>query len=648
MGATGPCGPCTEIHYDRIGGRDAASLVNADRPDVIEIWNNVFIQFNRENDGSLKELPNKHVDTGMGFERLASILQGKDSNYDTDIFAPIFAAIQSLTNCRPYGGKLGPEDEGLVDMAYRVVADHIRTLVFAITDGAVPSNDGRGYVLRRILRRAVRYGQEMLGAPNGFFAKLVPVVADNFSDAFPELKARQEYVMMVITDEEQSFTKTLDQGVKHFKKVTASLEISKQTVIPAKDAHILFSSMGFPLDLTELMAAEIGFSVDRKGFESLMENDRKISEAAEQLRKGISTKDLSMEAEQTSWLQNNGIGHTNADHKYVWDSEIVSEVKAIYFGKGGQDAGFIQEASTTDGLVGLVLDRTSFYYESGGQIYDTGYLETENGSIKFSIVDVQTYAGYVVHVGTVETEGKLLLKDKVVLHVDYSRRSFVAPNHTMTHVLNYALRKVLITNNSDSNFVGYNLCEQKGSFVDSEKLRFDFSWTGPLTSSQLAEVEKIVNDKIHSKQFVYTEVVPLAKASEIVSLRKVFGETYPDPVRVVSVGVPINDLLQNPSNNEWVNYSLEFCGGTHLTNTIQAENFVIIEESGIAKGIRRIVGLTRNQALAAKTRADDIYSKMKYLESLSGGQELVSKHKALKLEVIISPLILRVSIIFLF
>jgi alanyl-tRNA synthetase len=224
MGATGPCGPCTEIHYDRIGHRDAARFVNADRPDVIEIWNNVFIQFNREHDGSLRELPNKHVDTGMGLERLASILQGKDSNYDTDIFQPIFQAIQEITQATPYTGKIGLEDQDFKDMAYRVIADHIRTLTFAITDGAVPSNDGRGYVLRRILRRAVRYGQELLLAKPGFFTALVPIVVNSFADAFPELSSKQELVKKILFEEEESFNRTLEKGVKYFRKLIFELE----------------------------------------------------------------------------------------------------------------------------------------------------------------------------------------------------------------------------------------------------------------------------------------------------------------------------------------------------------------------------------------------------------------------------------------
>eukprot|EP00981_Chlorochromonas_danica_P003570 scaffold659_cov192-Ochromonas_danica.AAC.83 len=632
MGATGPCGPCTEIHYDRIGGRDAASLVNADRPDVIEIWNNVFIQFNREADGSLKELPSKHVDTGMGFERLASILQGKDSNYDTDIFAPIFRAIQEITGARAYSGKLGVEDVGLIDMAYRVVADHIRTLVFAITDGAVPSNDGRGYVLRRILRRAVRYGQEMLNAPSGFFAKLVPVVVQNFSDAFPELVSREEFVIKVIADEEQSFNRTLDQGVKHFKKVASAIEAAGGQVIPAKEAHFLFSSMGFPLDLTELMAAERNLTVDKEGFELLMENDRKISEAAELLRKGGSTKDLSMEAEQTAWLQSQSIAATDSSLKYSWNITPPATVKAIFGGKGGATAGFLPEVAAAEGLVGLVLDQTSFYYESGGQIFDTGSIVFESGA-KFTVTNAQSYAGFVVHVGFLEGDGIVKVGDTCTVQVDYDRRSLIAPNHTMTHVLNYALRSVLLSSSQDSNTASLGLCDQKGSLVDPEKLRFDFSWGSALTPQQIAQVEGIVNDRIKAALPVYGEVVSLQSASQISGLRKVFGEKYPDPVRVLSVGEDVAVLLNDPQNSNWTNLSIEFCGGTHLTNTAQAEDFVLVEESGIAKGIRRIVGYTRAQASQARKRAAELIAKLDYAENLAGGSELLSIYKSVRLEV---------------
>jgi alanyl-tRNA synthetase len=458
MGPTGPCGPCSEIHYDRIGGRDAAAFVNADRPDVIEIWNVVFIQFNRETDGSLRELPNKHVDTGMGFERLASILQGKMSNYDTDVFMPLFAQIQSLAGCRPYLGLVGAEDVNLIDMAYRVVADHIRTLTFAITDGAVPSNEGRGYVLRRILRRAVRYGQEILGAPNGFFTALVPTVVANFSDAFPELIPKKDHCMRIISEEEQSFSRTLDLGVKHFKRVVQGLKQQGENnkEIPAKDAHILFSSMGFPLDLTELMAAELGFTVDKAGFEALMEQDRKTSELAEAMRKGAGTKDMSMEAEQTAWLLNSGVAVTDTSNKYVWNQTHAARVLAIFTGRGGGTAGFVNSATVAEGTIGLVLDSSPFYYEGGGQIFDTGSIRISGSDNIFHVTNVQSYAGYVVHVGTLDDGHHVHTGANVTCAVDYDRRRLVAPNHTMTHVLNNALRAVLVPAGSTGEYLLYN------------------------------------------------------------------------------------------------------------------------------------------------------------------------------------------------
>ncbi len=624
MGATGPCGPCTEIHYDRIGNRNAAEFVNADRPDVIEIWNNVFIQFNRENDGSLRELPNKHVDTGMGFERLASILQGKDSNYDTDIFRPIFEEIRLVTGCRSYQGKLGDADVGLVDMAYRVVADHIRTLTFAIADGAVPSNEGRGYVLRRILRRAVRYGQEMLNAPSGFFAKLVKTVVSNFSGAFPELLNREDFVRSVIADEELSFGRTLDQGVRHFKKVINSLESTGQKLVQGKEAHILFTSMGFPLDLTELMAAERGFAVNKEEFNNLMENDRKISEAAELARKGSLQSDLSLVAEQTSWLANQNIPTTDSNLKYDWFVQPSAKVLAIY--AGGNN--FVSQLDNSTDVVGVILDKTSFYYESGGQVSDIGTIDIGSDSC-FSVSSAQSYGGYVLHLGSL-INGGLKVGDTVTLSVDYSRRQNIAPNHTITHVLNFALRKVLLkTNVENSN----GLCEQRGSLVDSEKLRFDFSWSSGLSITEVEAVQSIVNEIIKKDYPVFTQTVALNEASSIVSLRKVFGEAYPDPVRVVSVGRPIEELLKNPSNAEWFDFSIEFCGGTHLSATSQAVNFVIVEESGIAKGTRRIIAFTREQALAAINRAKALDDRLNLLESSEVSGTMINQFKELKKDV---------------
>lgn len=632
MGNVGPCGPCSEIHYDRIGNRNAASRVNADVADVIEIWNLVFMQYNRDSTGALKSLPAKHVDTGMGFERLSSILQGKDSNYDTDIFAPIFEAISKVTGASPYSGLLGEEDIGRKDMAYRVVADHIRTLTFAITDGAVPSSDGRGYVLRRILRRAVRYGTEILNAPTGFFTSLVDVVIDKYCDYFPELLSKREFVKFVISDEEQSFVRTLSGGVAHFKKVIAAISNNNNKILPAKEAHFLFSSMGFPLDLTELMAEEYGFKVDSKGFDELMENERKISELAEIARKSGGSKDMSMAAEQTNWLQNNNIPTTDSTSKHSWNNSIDSNILAIFVGCGQDTEGFVNTITPSDGLVGLILSESSFYYESGGQIFDTGIIDFKDGS-KFIVTNAQSYGGYVLHVGTLEN-GSLSVGNTITCTVDYVRRSLVAPNHTMTHVLNYALRFVLI-DKCDESFEGESqgLCEQRGSLVDSERLRFDFSWSGALSPLELAQVEAHVNKKIASELTVYTEVVPFAAAENITALRKVFGEKYPDPVRVVSVGVDVQQLINDPANPLWRTNSIEFCGGTHLTNTNEAEDFVIIEETGIAKGIRRISGLTRTLAKNARKYARELNARIVTLSSMEGCQELSTLSKALRIEI---------------
>lgn len=633
MGATGPCGPCTEIHYDRIGDRDASDLVNADRPDVIEIWNNVFIQFNREADGSLRELPSKHVDTGMGLERLTSVLQNKDSNYDTDIFTPLFDAIHKVTGARPYTGLVGSDDTDLKDTAYRIVADHIRTLTFAITDGAVPSNDGRGYVLRRILRRAVRYGQDILGGSEGFFTTLVPLVVKNFSDAFPELLNKMDFVSRIIAEEESSFNRTLAQGVKYFQKLTLSLKNSGGVLITAKEAHILYSSMGFPLDLTELMAAECGLVVDKEGFNQLMENDRKISESAESARKGGTNKDLTMEAEQTAWLGCNEVVTTDSSSKFTWNNELTCKIVALYEGRGMDGPGFIDCVSGANDYIGVVLDATSFYFESGGQIYDTGVIITaSDDKNQFIVTNVQTYAGYVVHIGYV-ISGEIKVNDSVLCRVDYTRRGVIAPNHTMTHALNHALKQTLISESSEAEkFNG--LCEQKGSLVDSDKLRFDFSWSGPLSLEQLTSVESKVCKLINAGVPVYSQVVRLADAKRIVGLRQVFGEKYPDPVRVISIGVDINLLLSQPDNKEWEDFSIEFCGGTHLNNTIEAEDFVLIEEIGVAKGVRRISGLTKFEAKASRLRAYQLLETVSELNRLPIGKELSNALKILKLEVI--------------
>ncbi|VAI73706.1 unnamed protein product [Triticum turgidum subsp. durum] len=360
MGDTGPCGPCTEIHFDRIGNRDAASLVNNDDPTCIEIWNLVFIQFNRESDGTLRSLPAKHVDTGMGLERLTSILQNKMSNYDTDVFMPLFDAIHKLAGVgiQPYSGKVGSDDVGKVDMAYRVVADHIRTLSFAIADGSQPGNEGREYVLRRILRRAVHFGRQKLMAKQGFFSSLVDVFVQLMGDVFPELKDNEKKIKDIIKDEEASFEKTLVKGYERFKKAADAVKENGRAVLSGQDAFVLWDTYGYPIDLTEVMGVDFGLSVDMEGFNLSMEEAR---QKARNARYKAGGKSIVLDANATSQLHNQGLTSTNDSPKFQHEVHS-SVVKAIYTGSE-----FIATVSGDEDF-GLVLESTSFYAEQGGQV----------------------------------------------------------------------------------------------------------------------------------------------------------------------------------------------------------------------------------------------------------------------------------------
>ncbi|CAN1843835.1 Alanine--tRNA ligase [Linum perenne] len=566
MGDTGPCGPCTEIHYDRIGNRDAASLVNNDDPTCIEIWNIVFIQYNRESDGSLKPLPSKHVDTGLGFERLTSVLQNKMSNYDTDVFTPIFSAIQQATGARPYTGKVGPEDVDGVDMAYRVVADHIRTLSFAIADGSCPGNEGREYVLRRILRRAVRYGSEKLNAQEGFFNGLVKIVVEVMGDVFPELRKNEQHIREIITAEETSFGKTLLKGIERFKKAAQ------------EDAFVLWDTYGFPLDLTQLMAEERKLEVDVEGFKKAMDEARERSRSAQNKQAGGA---IVMDADATSTLHKKDVSATDDSYKYIWFEDHETSIKAIYTGSE------FLESATLGNEVGIVLQSTSFYAEQGGQIFDTGLIEGSFG--RFEVCNVQIFGGFILHIGSLTGgTGKFSVGDKVICKVDYGRRKLIAPNHTCTHMLNFALREVL----------GDHI-DQKGSIVLPEKLRFDFNHGKPVDAELLRKIETIVNKQIKAELDVYAKEVSLDEAKRINGLRAVFGEVYPDPVRVVAIGHKVEDLVANPDNENWLSLSTELCGGTHITNTKDAKAFALLSEEGIAKGIRRITAVTTDSAFKA-------------------------------------------------
>lgn len=691
MGDTGPCGPCSELHYDRIGGRNASKRVNADGEDVIEIWNLVFIQYDRQADGSLKPLPDKHIDTGMGLERIAGILKGVDSNYDTDLFTPIFAAIEQITGARGYRGKFGEQDPDGVDTAYRVIADHVRTLTFALTDGAVPGNEGRGYVLRRILRRAVRFGRQTLGAKSGFFSRLVPVVVEHMGEAFPELKRDPQRVIDLIYDEEESFGRTLDRGIslfadiaidargrmlaselgtgweftgiaqfedwpenqkikfasgqdfrftfKHPSKGEDSMqfdrskpreawgdELSESTpVITGSDAFKLYDTYGFPVDLTMLMAEERGLEVDEAGFEAEMEAQKQRSRLGAKQGGG---EGLGLDAEAIAKLRSLKVSETDDSHKFH-GRDVVAKVRAIWNGHN-----FDEHAdSDTAGLhrVGIVLDKTNFYAEMGGQIADTGTMrlsrETRTGNPstnphggEFRVDDVRSFGGYVLHIGRIH-RGELRVGDDVTLHLDGQRRLSVASNHTATHLVNLALREVL-----------GGTVDQKGSMVADDRLRFDFTQSGAVTPEQLGEAEAIVRKAIKDDLPVHADLAPLEKAREISGLRAVFGEVYPDPVRVVSIGASVDDLLADPGNEKWANLSVEFCGGTHLVRTGEAREFALTQEEAVAKGIRRVVALTGGAAMAAHAAADQLGERIGKAAKLSG-EDLKSEQAELATQI---------------
>jgi len=583
MGDTGPCGPCSEIHYDRIGGREVPELVNMDDPDVLEIWNLVFIQYNREPDQTLTTLPAKHIDCGLGLERVISVLQDKMSNYDTDVFTPIFDAIQKGTGMRPYTGRIGDEDTDGVDMAYRVLADHARTLTVAICDGGMPDNVGRGYVLRRILRRAVRYGVEKLNAKPGFFASLVPVVNETLKDEFPELLKDPQYTMEIINSEEQQFLKTLNYGRRLFEKTAKAL---KGDTIPGEVAWRLYDTFGFPLDLTCLMAEEKGLSVDCAAYEAAKKHAQEMSRCG-----GVADDDKTdIDVHGISELQKSGITPTDDLFKYNYTSDdsgnykfelISAKIKAIRC--GGK---FVEKVESGD-RVGVILDRTCFYAEQGGQIYDTGFisLDADSGVL---INNIQVKAGYVLHKGIVE--GNVSVGDTVQLKLDEARRRKIMNNHTATHLLNFALRQHC------------GQADQKGSLVSEERLRFDFTYKTPLKTEQLEGVDQVVTKFIQGNNAVFAKEAPLAIAREIQGLRAMFDETYPDPVRVVSVGKDVESLVADPTAPAGSVTSVEFCGGTHLQKTGHMNTFTVVSEKPISKGVRRIFALTGSEADTAISR----------------------------------------------
>lgn len=604
MGDTGPCGPCSEIHYDgRTDDERAAvpgyQLVNQDSPDVIEVWNLVFIQFDRQPDG-LRPLPAKHVDTGMGLERITRILQGKTSNYDTDVFTPLFDRIREVCNAAPYTGVLEKPE----DVAYRVLADHIRTLTFAITDGAEPSNDGRGYVLRRILRRAVRYGRQTLGVDGTFLHELVPTVISMMGEAFPELSKDPERVVRIIRDEEDAFGRTLKQGLALFDKAAERGAATEPKAISADDAFQLHDTYGFPIDLTMLMAEERGMAVDSEGFTSLMEGARRRSREA---GKASGAAAMQLGTEGIADLQKLGTKPTDDLDKFH-GRRISGHVVAIWNGTDFDEHILASHTRPTDRF-GVILDRTNFYAEMGGQVADAGRLNVSRerrGSVQdnhdggeFIVEDVQNCGGYVLHIGRIR-KGEIRVGDTVELRLDAKRRTEIAANHTATHLLNHALRQSL----------GDHI-DQKGSLVVPERLRFDFSHTAPLTPDQLNAIQEHVSAAVAKDLEVFASVASLEDAKRVNGLRAVFGETYPDPVRVVSIGAPVEQLLDTPEEARWRELSIEFCGGTHLTRTGEAEAFAIVAEESVSAGVRRLQALTRDAARAAHVLGNELQARIR-------------------------------------
>ena len=530
MGDTGPCGPCSEIHIDlrpeeekaKVPGRE---LVNKDNPLVIEIWNLVFMQYNRKADGSLEPLPAKVIDTGMGFERLCMALQGKKSNYDTDVFQPIIKVIGDLTGLN-YG------NDPKVDVAMRVVADHIRTIAFSITDGQLPSNAKAGYVIRRILRRAVRYAYTFLGQKQAFMFKLVPVLVENMGQAYPELKAQQPLIEKVIKEEEEAFLRTLETGIRLLDKVMKDTKAAGKTEISGVDAFTLYDTFGFPLDLTELILRENGMTVNEEEFNVEMQKQKQRARNAA----AVETSDwVVLEEGETHFV---GYDYTEYETRILRYRQIKQKNQTLYQ---------------------IVLSETPFYAESGGQVGDTGVLVSEFETI--DIIDTKKENNLPIHIAKQLPEH---LDAPMMACVDTDKRAACAANHSCTHLLDEALRQVLGTH-----------VEQKGSLVTPESLRFDFSHFQKVTPEQLREVEHLVNAKIR-ENVPLTEYrnLPIEKAKELGAIA-LFGEKYGDEVRVVQFGS-----------------SIEFCGGTHVSATGKIGMVKIISESSVAAGVRRIEAIT--------------------------------------------------------
>ena len=568
MGDQGPCGPCSEIHVDirsaeekaKISGRE---LVNKDHPQVVEIWNLVFMQYNRKANGSLEPLPAKHIDTGMGFERLCMVLQGVQSNYDTDVFTPIIREIETITD-----KTFGKDDK--VDVAIRVISDHVRAVAFSIADGQLPSNSGAGYVIRRILRRAIRYGFTFLEKKEPFIYRLVEVLSEKMGEAFPEMKSQKQLIENVIKEEEHSFLKTLDQGLLLLNGI---MEASKTKTITGEKAFELYDTYGFPKDLTSLILREKGYALDEAGFEVEMQKQKERSRAASE----VSTQD---------WV----ILASDVEEEFVGYDTLEAQVKLTRYRK---------VTSKKDGeLYQLVFNMTPFYPEGGGQVGDKGYVESPNGDVTY-ILDTKKENNVIIHFAK---ELPSQYKETLKAVVDGDSRHRTASNHTATHLLHQALREIL----------GKHV-EQKGSLVQPNYLRFDFSHFSKMTPEELEDVENFVNARIDGHlPLQESRNVPMEEAISQGAMA-LFGEKYGDAVRTIRFGK-----------------SIELCGGTHVKNTSEIWYFKIVSESAVASGIRRIEAITRDAVKAHFTETNKQFSEVKAL--LNNAQDPIKSLKSLQEE----------------
>jgi alanyl-tRNA synthetase len=551
MGETGPCGPCSEIHVDcrsdeerkLIPGRD---LVNNDHPQVIEIWNNVFMQYNRLKDGTLEPLPAKHVDTGMGFERLVRVLQGKQSNYDTDVFSGTINAVASIT------GKVYDRSDSKEAVAFRVLADHIRAISFTIADGQIPSNTGAGYVIRRILRRAVRYYYTYLDYKQPLLFQLVPLLAAQFAEVFPELHAQEAFVTKVVKEEEDSFLRTLDKGLKRMDEL---MKGSDSKTIEGKAAFELFDTYGFPIDLTRLIAQENNLAVDENGFEREMQQQKNRSRAATAI-------------DAADWI----VVNESDTQTFTGYTSTKETTKVLRYRK-----------VTAKGTTGfqIVLETTPFYAESGGQVGDTGVLEFNSSSVE--VIDTKKENNLVIHFTTVLPA---IIEGTVVAKVNTNYRKNISAHHSATHLLHAALRQVL----------GHHVA-QKGSLVNAAQLRFDFSHFAKVSDDEMKQIENIVNEKIRENIPVVIKEMTKDEAVAMGAMA-LFGEKYGDTVRVV---------MMDP------NYSIELCGGTHIGGTGELGLFKLKHESAVAAGVRRIEAICGE---GANTQVNDSLAELETIKEL--------------------------------